>query len=38
MLADGNSEIANYYRQIAKNVIAELEAQDSDAGPEIVFQ
>jgi ATP-binding protein involved in chromosome partitioning len=38
MIADGDSEIANYYRRIAENVMSELEAQDCDAGPEIVFQ
>ena len=38
MVAAGNSEIADYYRQIAAKVMAELQAKGSDTAPEIVFQ
>lgn len=34
----GDTRIANYYKQIAERLMSELEAQDSDTTPEIIFQ
>ena len=38
VVSDAQGQIAQYYGEIARSVIAELEAAGHDAGPEIVFQ
>ena len=38
VVSDAQGQIAQYYGEIARSVIAELEAAGHDAGPEIIFQ
>jgi ATP-binding protein involved in chromosome partitioning len=38
VVSDAQGQIAQYYGEIARSVIAELEVAGHDAGPEIVFQ